>query len=86
MKSSITQMSDLECNSCKDRNNVIELTCGHCFCLKCLAYSYHKHKFKMCRTNQTRCNQCKKTVELNNNELRSIDEFTEQVLVPLLED
>lgn len=38
----------------------------------------------MNRVSQTRCTQCKKTVELNDNDLMSIDDFTDRVLVPLM--
>lgn len=40
----------------------------------------------MNRVSQTRCSRCERTIELNENDLRMINEFTDQVLVPLMRE
>ena len=40
----------------------------------------------MNRVSQTRCIRCDRITELSNNELKMINEFTDQVLVPLMKE
>jgi hypothetical protein len=74
------------CQNCHDQTNLIRLSCYHEFCVKCVTFSYHKNKLNMNRVSQTRCIRCDRITELSNNELKMINEFTDQVLVPLMKE
>ena len=65
--------SEGQCKSCYEHNQLILLSCGHAFCVRCVTFAYHKHKLNMNRVSQTRCCLCEKVVELGDVELRMIN-------------
>ena len=53
-----------QCLLCKEPNILVSLQCYHSCCVRCLTFSYHKHKLNMHRASQTRCPRCERSVDL----------------------